>query len=390
MKKDFSKFLLTAFLLVGIFSLGLLIKSTPVSALNNCQYIETLYAAGVIKPEKVAAIRASYGCTPRAAAPTVTPGDTSLKVSCAANKSAAKVFELIQWKATVTGGTAPYTYSWSGTDNLSGNASSTLKSYTSNGAKKAKLTVTDSSSTTKKASCDITLTQTIKYHGFMPVNGGLTSGQVMDSKNGMYRLVLHANGNLALYSSENVVWETKTTGKDATLLLMQSDGNLVLSGKKNAVYWASYKYGDPLGLSLQNDGNMVINNKKLDGVIWTSNTQNTAGTRVAQTPHNVNATPVENPENICIFDAIKYRNFYPDMKKYGKNDTRMLKWHWKNYGIAEGRTPCGADNESCSFVESNYLTLNPDVTGMTGLDHYKKYGLNEGRTVCKGTTAAAN
>jgi len=100
--------------------------------------------------------------------------------------------------------------------------------------------------------------------------------------------------------------------------------------------------------------------------------------------------PVTPPQPVttlstCKFDATKYANYYPDVKKaYGTN-TGKLTNHWLKYGISEGRTPCGADMPACKFVGATYVNLYSDLVsaGVNGLDHYKMYGVNEGRDVCR-------
>ena len=49
------------------------------------------------------------------------------------------------------------------------------------------------------------------------------------------------DGNLAIYSADyELVWSSKTSGSEASLLIMQDDGNLVLYGKRsNVTLWAS-------------------------------------------------------------------------------------------------------------------------------------------------------
>lgn len=64
-----------------------------------------------------------------------------LSVSCLATPNPADLFESVLWNSSVSGGTSGYTYTWSGTDGLSGSQSTAQKSYTSVGTKTATLTV---------------------------------------------------------------------------------------------------------------------------------------------------------------------------------------------------------------------------------------------------------
>ncbi len=62
--------------------------------------------------------------------------------SCSASPSSIKIGGTINWSGTATGGTGTYTYSWTGTDSLSGTSSAISKSYSSVGTKNATITVT--------------------------------------------------------------------------------------------------------------------------------------------------------------------------------------------------------------------------------------------------------
>ncbi len=70
-----------------------------------------------------------------------------ISVSCSASPLPAYIGRSVTWTGAVSGGTAPYTYSWSGTNIPTNPAPSTNPFnivYTSGGRKTAKLTVTDS------------------------------------------------------------------------------------------------------------------------------------------------------------------------------------------------------------------------------------------------------
>jgi hypothetical protein len=90
----------------------------------------------------------------------------------------------------------------------------------------------------------------------------------------------------------------------------------------------------------------------------------------------------------CSFNAIKYADKYPDLKNaYGYNEA-LLKSHYTNYGINEGRSPCGDDNPFCKFDAKKYADNYGDVKHAHGYDavllkdHYIKNGINEGRYLC--------
>ncbi len=78
-----------------------------------------------------------------------------LAVTCSATPTTATVGTSIAWSSLASGGGAPLTYSWSGTNGLSGNLSSVNKIYTSSGTKRGTITVTDASGTEEEAECEV-------------------------------------------------------------------------------------------------------------------------------------------------------------------------------------------------------------------------------------------
>jgi fimbrial isopeptide formation D2 family protein len=64
-----------------------------------------------------------------------------ISISCQPNKTSAQVGESVVWSSQVSGGCGDYSYSWLGSDNLSGTGSSVTKTYNSTGTKSAMLTV---------------------------------------------------------------------------------------------------------------------------------------------------------------------------------------------------------------------------------------------------------
>ena len=66
-------------------------------------------------------------------------------VSCSVSPTTAITGQNVTWTATPSGGAgAPWTYSWTGTDSLTGSSASVVKSYATTGTKTASVNVTDS------------------------------------------------------------------------------------------------------------------------------------------------------------------------------------------------------------------------------------------------------
>lgn len=93
----------------------------------------------------------------------------------------------------------------------------------------------------------------------------------------------------------------------------------------------------------------------------------------------------------CIFNAQKYSEANPDLQNAFHGNTNELKQHYINYGINEGRSPCGNINISCKFDAQVYRSLNQDLKNLTDpKSSYVKSGINEGRAVCPGVSTASD
>jgi hypothetical protein len=92
-------------------------------------------------------------------------------------------------------------------------------------------------------------------------NEFLEPGQQLQSPNGQYELKFQKDGNLVLYSKQEVypLWHTGTSNSKAHRLRMQSDGNLVISNEEGKPVWNAATHNkNARKLVLQNDGNLVI------------------------------------------------------------------------------------------------------------------------------------
>ena len=87
-----------------------------------------------------------------------------LNIGCYSDPSTAKVNQPVTWLAEVTGGLAPYTYSWTGSDGLSGSQSSIVKYYSTSGSKSAIVMITSADGKTGTRACSnaITISETYR------------------------------------------------------------------------------------------------------------------------------------------------------------------------------------------------------------------------------------
>lgn len=80
-----------------------------------------------------------------------------ISVACYTTPTSGKTDQEIKIYAEVTGGTSPYSYSWSG--DVSGSSRIIYKTFTTQGLKSFKVTVTDEKNQTKSATCSISITE---------------------------------------------------------------------------------------------------------------------------------------------------------------------------------------------------------------------------------------
>ena len=81
-----------------------------------------------------------------------------LSASCSVTPISATVSQNVTWSATRSGGTGTYSYSWSGTDSLSGTTQSITKAYSTTGNKTGQVNVASGSQTTGNVQCSNSVT----------------------------------------------------------------------------------------------------------------------------------------------------------------------------------------------------------------------------------------
>jgi len=87
---------------------------------------------------------------------------------------------------------------------------------------------------------------------------------------GKYLLYFTGRGNLELWNSasRNLLWQSGTSGSEASKLAMQDDGNLVIYDAREKALWATGTQGNQSAyLAVQTDGNVVIYSRE-DRPLW--------------------------------------------------------------------------------------------------------------------------
>jgi len=108
---------------------------------------------------------------------------------------------------------------------------------------------------------------------------GLASGEFMFlyspevfSNNGAYHLEYQPDGNLVLYTADNLPYfASNTPGTSVGVTVMQGDGNLVVYDGTGTPIWASGTWGNPGAfLTLDDDGSLNIMSADGGTVLWTT------------------------------------------------------------------------------------------------------------------------
>ncbi len=120
-----------------------------------------------------------------------------LDAACFADPTTARVNQPVSWKAEATGGYAPYTYSWTGSDGLTGSDNGILKYYSSTGDKSAVVTIKSADGRTATVACSNSVTiRSAAATGTTVTPTNTTNDD--DSDNGL--------SAAALFSLKNVPW----------------------------------------------------------------------------------------------------------------------------------------------------------------------------------------
>ena len=97
-------------------------------------------------------------------------------------------------------------------------------------------------------------------------NNALFQGDIMkpvetplESTDGEYYLTYRADGKLAFYHGETLVWESGTSSTKPKMARISKSGNVELVDTDNYVYWSTGTKGSsPVALAVQTDGRLVL------------------------------------------------------------------------------------------------------------------------------------
>lgn len=129
------------------------INCSPITVYQNYSYNYNYnYTQPYYGYNQTAVVQYAYGSN----------NNSGLDIGCFADPVNAAPNQPVTWSVEVTGGLAPYSYSWTGSDGLTGSQSSILKYYQTTGDKSAIVTVTsaDGKSGTKACSNSLAIRRT--------------------------------------------------------------------------------------------------------------------------------------------------------------------------------------------------------------------------------------
>jgi hypothetical protein len=109
-------------------------------------------------------------------------------------------------------------------------------------------------------------------------NQQLNVNDQLNLPNDRVKLVMQADGNLVLYTSDgHALWASNTWDTPANHAIMQGDGNFVVYDGNGKAYWSTGTWGNPGAyLVLQQTGNLVVYGSN-NTVLWQSNTAQSWG-----------------------------------------------------------------------------------------------------------------
>lgn len=183
----------------------------------------------------------------------------ALNLSCVASPSSANINETIVYTANASGGDGNFSYSWSGTDGLSGSGSIVSKQYGSTGTKTGTVTVT-SGSQSRTATCSSFINQQQNNPIYVSCYASPSQANINDNVS-WYANATGGNGNYTyswngtdgLYGNSQTIYKSYgTSGSKTGNVTVYSNGqqaqancSMNVNGGNNTQYLTAYCYGTP-------------------------------------------------------------------------------------------------------------------------------------------------
>jgi hypothetical protein len=228
---------------------------------GSASNVSKTYSSAGTKNATVTVVSGSQSVTRNCSANVNQPVANDLVVSCNSNISNADINDDVTWRANASGGTGSYSYSWSGTNGLSGNNRNVVWSYDTSGTKRGTVTVT-SNGQSASASCSMSINQEDNYDDddlAVSCYANPSNPQINNRVN-WYADVSGGNGNYTyswrgsdgLNSSSRSPYMTYSTpGSKSATITVRSNGrstsaNCYTNVVQNSVLSFSQSYQTPL------------------------------------------------------------------------------------------------------------------------------------------------
>jgi len=135
----------------------------------------------------------------------INSNNSGLDIGCYSDPNTASLNQPITWTVEVTGGVAPYTYSWSGSDSLTGSAITAIKYYSTYGEKNAIVTVTSADGKTGTRACSNTV-NVVRPASSVNSNTNTTNTTTNTTTSTNTNQTNNGQSAAALFSLQNIPW----------------------------------------------------------------------------------------------------------------------------------------------------------------------------------------
>jgi hypothetical protein len=175
--------------------------------------------------------RANANCSASITPAYVPPQPSTLVGTCSVNPSSVNIGGYLNWSASASGGTGAYTYSWTGTDNLSGNSSALSQAYQTAGTKTGTVTITSGNQSVTQT-CSAVVNQNITNNlsvscspddSSVDENEDVTWQASVSGGTGSYTYDWSGSENLNGHN-QNQVWSYNYSGTKYAYLTVTSGG----------------------------------------------------------------------------------------------------------------------------------------------------------------------
>jgi len=171
----------------GSYSASVTVYSNGQSITQSCGYVSVIDSYAYNYPTTVVANQNN--------------NNGNLVAACFANRTTASIGTPITWAVEVTGGAGQYTYSWSGSDGLTGSGASATQTYDSTGLKDATVLISSGGQTVSQACGD-----SVSIHRYVSPSTTNYQGPAMNNSSSQSTTTQNSLSAAALLGLGNIPW----------------------------------------------------------------------------------------------------------------------------------------------------------------------------------------